>query len=210
MKKTITLIVAIVVQTLSFGQNNPKAEAILKKVTAQLEQQNNISLSFDHTLENKAANIKQTSTGSAVIQGDAYSVNYLDNIILFDTNNLYVISPENEEINITAATDIEDESMTPSKMLSFYETGYTYQLSNKNGAIQYLKLTPTTESEEVSHIILGVNTNKNQIISLMEVGKNGTNTTFTITAYQTNLNLAENTFVFNKKKYIDLDYYINE
>lgn len=210
MKKTTTLIIAIAIQTLSFGQNNPKAQALLNKVSTELEQQKNISLEFDHVLENKAVNIQQTSSGSAIIQGDSYSVNYLDNIILFDTKNIYVISPENEEINITTATDIDEESMTPSKMLSFYKTGYTYQLSEKLGTTQYIKLIPAEESEEVSHIILGVNTTKNQIVSLMEVGKNGTNTTFTITSYQTNLDLTDNTFVFNRKKYLDLDYYINE
>ncbi|MGY6647565.1 LolA family protein [Wenyingzhuangia sp. IMCC45574] len=210
MKKAFVFIVALGIQTISFAQNNPKAAALLNKVSTTLEKQKNISLEFDHTLENKMVNIKQTSKGSAIIEGDNYLVNYLDNTILFDTKKTYIISPENEEINITAKEDSDDESMTPSKMLSFYKKGYTFKLSKKEGAIQYIKLLPTQESEEVSHIILGVNTKTNQIQSLMEVGKNGTNTSFTITSYKTNLDLAANTFVFNRKKYLDLDYFINE
>ncbi len=210
MKKIFIVAFALGLQTISFGQNNPKAEALLNKVSATLEQQKNISLEFSHTLENKAVNIKQTSKGSAIIEGDKYLVNYLDNIILFDTKNTYVISPENEEINITSTEDADDESMTPSKMLSFYKKGYSYQLNKKEGAIQYIKLIPTQESEEVSHIVLGVHTLKKQITSLTEVGKNGTNTSFTITSYKTNQNLTANTFVFNRKKYLDLDYFINE
>lgn len=210
MKFKFTLALCLLVSTINFSQNSPKAEAILQKVTATLEQQKNITIEFTHTLENMSVNIKQSSQGSAIIQGDKYVLNYLDNIILFDEKNNYVISPENEEINITAANEIEDESLTPSKLLSFYKEGYTYQLTKRAGQVQYIKLIPTKESKEVSHILLGVNTTKNQISSLTEVGKNGTNTSFNISSYITNQILAPTTFVFNKAKYIALDYYIND
>lgn len=210
MKKTFIVALVLAVQTISFGQNNPKAQTLLNKVSAKLEQQKNISLEFKHTLENKAVDIQQTSSGSAIIKGDNYIVNYLDNIILYDSKNMYFINPENEEVSITSAGDIDENSMTPSKMLTFYKKGYTYQLHKKEGAIQYIKLVPTEESDEISHIILGVDTSKNEIVSLTEIGKNGTNTIFTITSYKTNQPLAPDTFVFNRKKYIDLDFFINE
>lgn len=210
MKKTLIIAFACFTSFLGFSQNNNKAQTILDKVSSELEQYKNIELEFTHTLENKAVNIKQTSKGSAVIQGDKYVLHYLDNIIMFDEKNNYVISPENEEVNITAASDISDESITPSKLLSFYKKGYTYQLDKKEGNVQFIKLTPTEKSEEVSHILLGVNTQNNQITSLTEVGTNGTNTNFTITDYKTNQQLAPNTFAFNKAKYEDLGYYINE
>lgn len=208
--KKIIFAITLAVTSFSFGQNNAKAETILNKVSENLAQQKSIRLEFTHTLENKMVNIKQSSKGSAIIQGDNYLVNYLDNVILFDKVNNYVISPENEEVNITPVKDIDDESLTPSKMLSFYKKGYTYQLDKKEGVVQYIKLIPTEESDEVSHILLGIDTNKYQITSLLEVGNNGTNTSFTITSYQTNQDLAANTFVFDKAKYKALGYIINE
>lgn len=210
MKLKFILVFALIANTFAFSQNSPKAEAILKKVTSTLEEQKNITIEFTHTLENKVVNIKQSSQGSAIIQGDKYLLNYLDNVILFDEKNSYVISPENEEVNITAANDIDDESLTPSKLLSFYKKGYTYQLDKKAGQTQFIKLTPTKESKEVSHIILGVNTVKNQISSLTEIGKNNTHTSFKIKSYKTNQTLAPNTFTFDKSKYTALNYYINE
>ncbi|MGY5353978.1 LolA family protein [Wenyingzhuangia sp. IMCC45467] len=210
MKKTYILALSFLVTSLGFSQNDTKAQNILDKVSSELEQYKNIKIEFTHTLENKAVNIKQSSKGSAVIEGDKYILHYLDNIILFDKKNNYVISPENEEVNITPASDIDDESITPSKLLSFYKKGYTYQLDKKEGVVQFIKLTPTEKSEEVSHILLGINTQNNQITSLTEIGTNGTNTNFTITDYKTNQQLAPNTFAFNKAKYEGLGYYINE
>lgn len=210
MKNTLIILITLFASTVTFAQNSTKAEEILKKLSTNIESQKNIALEFTHTLENTVVNIKQSSKGSAIIQGNKYVLNYLDNIILFDEVNSYVISPENEEINITNANDIEDDSLTPSKLLSFYKEGYSYVLAKKAGVTQFIKLTPTQESKEVSHIILGVDTTKNQIVSLTEVGKNNTNTSFQITSYKTNQNLDANTFVFDKSKYQALNYYINE
>lgn len=208
--KLIIAGITLLTSLFSYAQNSSEAAIILQKVTTNLEKHTNVSLEFTHVLENKAVNIKQSSHGSAVIEGDKYKIHYLDNIILFDTKNNYVISPENEEVNITAAEDIEDSSLTPSKLLSFYKKGYTYELAKKAGVIQFIKLTPTKTSEEVSHIILGVNTKNNQISSLKEIGKNGTDTSFEISSYKTDQNLAPTTFTFDKAKYTALDYYINE
>ena len=210
MKFKIIIAIVVFANTFIYAQNASKAETILQKVSTTLAQQNNITIEFTHTLENKVVNIKQSSHGSAIIQGDKYLLKYLDNIIIFDEKNNYVISPENEEVNITPAHEIEDESLTPSKLLSFYKKGYTYELQKKEGEIQYIKLIPTQVSKEVSHIILGVNTVKNQITTLTEVGKNNTNTSFNITSYKTNQTLAANTFLFDKEKFKALDYYINE
>lgn len=210
MKFKLITAIAIFASTFTFAQNSAKAEEILKNVSTSLEKQENITIKFTHTLENKIVNIKQSSNGSAIIQGDKYLLNYLDNIILFDEANSYVISPENEEVNITSANDIDDESLTPSKLLTFYKKGYSYTLGKRAGNKQYIKLTPTKESEEVSHIILAVDVIKNQIVSLTEVGKNNTNTSFNITSYKTNQNLEASTFIFDKSKYEALDYYINE
>lgn len=210
MKKILLIICTILITPLVFSQTTKNAQSILDKVSSELEQYKNIKIKFTHTLENKAVNIKQSSQGSAVIEGDKYLLNYLDNIILFDQKNNYVISPENEEINITPANDIDDESITPSKLLNFYKKGYTYKLDKKEGNIQYIVLTPTKESEDVSHILLGIDIQKHQITSLTEVGNNGTNTSFSITDYKTNQELDSNTFKFDKKKYEELGYYINE
>jgi len=210
MNKNLILLFTILVTSFGFSQNNEKAERILEKVTEELEQYQNISIEFIHTLENKMVNIKQSSKGSAIIEGDKYILHYLDNIILFDENFNYAISPENEEINITAKNEISQESLTPSKLLNFYKKGYNYLLDKKEEHLQYIKLTPSKISEEVSYVLLAIDTQKNQINSLTEIGKNGTNTNFTITDYKTNQTLDPNTFYFDKKKYEALGYYINE
>ena len=60
---------------------------------------------------------------------------------------------------------------------------------------------------EIKSVLLGINTNTKNIYNLIEVGKNNSNTTLTVTKLVTNQTLASDTFKFNKTDYPD--YFIN-
>jgi len=74
--------------------------------------------------------------------------------------------------------------------------------------IQYIKLIPIDSNADIAHILLGVDSQKKEVYKVIETGKNGTQTTITITKYESNINLAPNLFSFEEKKYVDLGYYI--
>ena len=143
MKKILILFV-ITVSVNALAQN--KANTLLNEVSEKVKSYDNISLDFKYTLENTSENIKQETKGDVVMQGDKYRLNILGVTRLFDGQTLYAISAEDEEVTISSDNDDENDAITPSKMLSFYEDGYSYSLDitqNINGRkIQYVKLTP--------------------------------------------------------------------
>ena len=213
MKKIIGFVFTAVTFFSVNAQNSKKAEDLLKKVSTTLESYKNIQIKFNHSLINNIVGISQSSKGDAILQDEKYVLHYLDNTILYDDKATYIISPENEEVNITKGGN-EEDALSPSKILYFYKTGYSYiwdETKNVNGKqIQYVKLLPNKTSEEVSHVMLAVDTKTNHIHSLTEVGTNGTNTTFEITEFVTDQDLNKDLFKFDKKKYEDLGYYINQ
>ena len=50
-------------------------------------------------------------------------------------------------------------------------------------------------------ILIGIDTKTNHIYNLIEVGKNGTRTTLTVTSFKFNQKLGKNQFTFVKAKY---------
>ena len=120
-------------------------------------------------------------------------------------------SIEDEEVSITSNIDDENNTITPSKMLSFYEDGYTYNLDIEqdiNGRkIQYVKLTPIDSNSEIKNMLLGVDAQTKHIYNLIQVGKNGTKTSLTVISFETNQPLPKTFFTFDADKY--KDYYIN-
>ncbi len=208
MKKTLTIIV-LALSVNAFAQN--KAKTLLNEVSEKVKSYNNISLDFKYTLENISENIKQETKGDVVLEGEKYRLNILGVTRLFDGKTLYSISPEDEEVTITSTIDDENDAITPSKMLSFYEDGYTYQIDiqqNINGRkIQYVKLIPIDSNSEIKNILLGIDANTKNIYNLIQVGKNGTKTTLTVNSFKTNRPISKSLFTFDASKYTD--YYIN-
>jgi len=109
-------------------------------------------------------------------------------------------------------TQDDNDAITPSKMLSFYEDGYTYKIdiqqNIKGRKIQYVKLTPIDSNSEIKNILLGIDANTKHIYNLIQVGKNGTRTTLTVNSFKTNTPISKSLFTFDANKY--KDYYINK
>tara|TARA_R110000868_G_scaffold10263_1_gene50247 strand:- start:917 stop:1552 length:636 start_codon:yes stop_codon:yes gene_type:complete len=209
MKKTITLLF-ITIAFSGFSQN--KAKALLNNVSEKVKSYDNISIDFKYVLENTSENIKQETKGDVIMQAEKYKLNILGITRLFDGKTLYSISPEDEEVTMSSESNNEEDAITPSKMLSFYEDGYTYALDieqNIQGRkIQYVKLTPIDSNSEINYILLGIDANTKHIYNLITVGKNKTKTTLTVNSFKTNEPLSKTLFTFDASKY--QDYYINK
>ncbi|MGC1205274.1 MAG: outer membrane lipoprotein carrier protein LolA [Flavobacteriaceae bacterium] len=209
MKKIITILL-LTISITAFSQN--KAKALLNEVSTKVKSYDNISLDFKYVLENTSENIKQETKGDVIMQGEKYKLNILGITRLFDGKTLYSISPEDEEVTISSESDNEEDAITPSKMLSFYEDGYLYAIDieqNINGRkIQYVKLTPIDSNSEIKNILLGIDINTKHIYNLIQIGKNNTKTTLTVNSFKTNEPLSKSLFTFDANKY--KDYYINK
>ena len=209
MKKIITMLL-ITLSVNAFSQT--KAKSLLNAVSEKVKGYENISIVFKYVLENTSENIKQETKGDVIMQAEKYKLNILGITRLFDGKTLYSISPEDEEVTMSSESNNEEDAITPSKMLSFYEDGYTYALDieqNIQGRkIQYVKLTPIDSNSEINYILLGIDANTKHIYNLITVGKNKTKTTLTVNSFKTNEPLSKTLFTFDANKY--QDYYINK
>ena len=209
--KQLAGIVCLLVTTFVNGQNDKEAEQLLNTVNDKTASYKNISITFKYVLSNISENIKEQVDGDVLIEGDKYKLNIYGVTRIFDGKTLYTISPEDEEVTISSENSEDENTITPSKILSFYKTGYTYQMditqNVKGKKIQYVKLIPMDSETEIKSVLLGIDINTKNIYNLIEVGKNNSNTTLTVTKLVTNQTLASDTFKFNKTDYPD--YFIN-
>jgi outer membrane lipoprotein-sorting protein len=210
--KRLVIITFLALGSIGFAQNDAKAEALLNEVSTKIKSYKNISLDFKYELNNVSENINQETRGDVVIEGEKYKLNILGVTRIFDGKTLYTISPEDEEVTISSDNTEDEGTITPSKMLSFYEDGYTFKMdiiqNVKGRKIQYVKLNPIDTNSEIKHILLGIDATTKHIYNLIEVGKNGTKTTLTVNSFKTDEPISETLFTFDETKYSD--YYINK
>ena len=215
MKKIILLFIVVVISnTIAISQNSTEAEKLLNKVSENIKSYDNIYINYTYTLFNSEEDINQTNKGSFVTEDDKWKFVMLDVTRIFDGNKLYTISPDDEEVTISTQNPDDESTITPNKMLYFYEEGYNFEMDIVQyigrKKIQYVKLIPMDSDAEIKYILLGVDVEFSQIYKVIEIGLNDTQTTIAIVDFEVNLPLEESLFVFDKEKYFEeLNYYEN-
>jgi len=214
MKKILLLIFGLFTM-LSYSQDNSDAELLLNKVSENIKNYENIYINYAYTLQNIEEDINQTNNGSFVTEDEKWRFEMLGVTRIFDGNKLYSISPDDEEVTISSQDPEDETTITPNKMLYFYEEGYYFEMdetrfvgdSQFRKKIQYVKLIPKDSEAEIKYILLGIDTEFNQIYEVIETGKNETVTTISIVDFEFNLPLDSKLFIFDEEKY--QDYYMN-
>ena len=210
-KKILFTAIILFMGVSAYAQNSPKAKALLDEVYNKVTGYENIYVDFKYSLENTEANTKSETRGNATLMGDKYLVDLFGSKQLYDGKKVYTVVPDNEEVTIEDKSE-DENTITPSKMLTFYREGHTYNwdiLQDVQGRkIQYVKLVPIDTNSQITSILLGVDAETKHIYKLIETGNNGTKTTITVNSFKTNQALSNTLFTFDEKKYEDEGYYI--
>ena len=212
MSKKYILITALLFFSFFAQAQDKKAKELLDQVTAKVKSYNSIIIDFKYSLNNAKENINQDSKGNVIMKGNQYVLNFMGVTKIFDGSKTYTIVPEDEEITISKVNEKDDNAITPSKMLTFFNTGYRYSMDIlqdvKGRKIQYIKLVPTSGKDQRKEVLLGIDVQTKHIYNLIETGKKGTKTTLTVNSFKTNQPLSKNQFTFTQSKYPN--YYINK
>lgn len=209
--KTLLKITFLFLFTLNLqAQDAKKAKQLLDDVAAKAKGYTNMVIDFKYALSNAKENINQESNGNVSISGNKYVLNFMGITKIYDGKKTYTIVPEDEEITISSGKD-DDKAITPDKMLTFFQSGYSYTwdiLQNVKGRkIQYVKLKPTSSKDNIKEVLIGIDVSTKHIYNMIETDKKGTKTTLTVNSFKTNQPLSKNHFTFTESKYSG--YYIN-
>lgn len=190
------------------------AKKLLNEVSSKAKAYDNIQIDFKYNLSNTKENISQDTRGDVTIAGDKYVLNMLGTTSMFDGNKIYTVVPEDEEVTISKYNPNEDKQITPSKMLTFYEKGYTYKMdiaqTVKGRKIQFVRLIPIDNKAEIKDILLGIDAQTKHIYKLIQTDANGTKYTLTVNSFKTNQPISKAMFTFDEDKYTKDGYYINK
>ena len=211
MRKIVWICIVFSIHSTLLAQSPEAAKKLLDEVSQTIASYENLSFDFTYVLENRQENIRRETSGSATIKGDQYKISFLGNEQLFDGEKTYTIVPENEEITISNPDDESGFGINPSELLAFYKKGYAYQWDIKQNVkgrpIQFVKLIPNEENNEIKYLLLGIDLRTKVIYRLIEIGRLETRTTLTLNNLKTNTSLNPDFFTFDVSKYPD--YYIN-
>ncbi len=191
--------------TPDYKEVDPKAKAILDKVSAKNKSYKTLQSEFAIILENKQENIKDSKKGKIWIKGNKYKIDLAASTLFYDGQTLWTYMKESNEVNITTPDPNDDNTLNPAKIFTIYETGYKIRFIRerfeKNRALYEIELYPKDLKKDFTKITLKIDKDKNQIFSMKRYGKDGTDFYIEILSIKPNEELADAMFTFDKSKY---------
>lgn len=206
-------VLAFIIATPIFAQTTSKeAKSLLEEVSNKIKSAPGIEIQFTYTFTNPRAdaNMKQTEKGSIVMSGDKYRLQFMGIDRLSDSKKIYTFLHDDKEIQIMDAED-DDEGFTPSFILDLYKQGFSYTMGGNSTVdgkrLQHIIL-KSNQSAEIDRIEIVIFADSKQLQRMVQTGRNGSITTFTVNDYKT-LTAAPN-LNFNRRAYMAKNYLIIE
>ncbi|MCS6979446.1 MAG: outer membrane lipoprotein carrier protein LolA [Flavobacteriales bacterium] len=191
--------------TSASAQNDKKAKEILDKLSNKTKSLKAYKLNFSFVLHNREQNLHQTKEGVLTVKGNKYHLKFDGQEIFCDGQNIYTYMKASNEAQLQSVDDLDEESVTPEKILTIYEKGFKFRLNEEDKSMPSLKVVDLyplePKKKDYSIIRLYIDEGKLQVQKAMIRGKNGSDYTYSIKTMESNPEVADNQFVFDKSKY---------
>ena len=207
MKIIPTTLTLFLIAFISFGQaNDPKAEAVLSKLSAKAKTYNTVEAVFIFTQEDKREEEKTTQDGMVKVKGEKYMLVLGDFQIYNDGVITWTYDSDLNEASKDLTENVRDpDSPTFSEMLTMWETGFTYQFESENtiGGVTYqiINLFPTDREDKPYHTAkITIDKQKEEIVKIILLGKDGIDYMYELTEFKVNTTITDDTFTINLKE----------
>ncbi|HEX8279246.1 MAG TPA: outer membrane lipoprotein carrier protein LolA [Segetibacter sp.] len=201
MNKTYFLLIALsLITNAAKAQNDPAVKEILDTVTTKLKTYKGINAGFTLVSKSRSGKINNSVNGKISIKGNKYYIKEGDTEIFSDGNKTWNYNG-NDEVTVTAA-DADEQALTPQKILTgFSDKDFTYKLVSSTGNFNEIQLVPIDKRKNFKKVNLFVDKSRMIITKAKVVDKSSNTIDFKLNNINTNADIADNTFVFNQKKY---------
>lgn len=203
------LLLGISFLTIAFAvsaqKNDPEAKKILDAVSTKFKSFSTVQATFKYVVENAEGKAMSTKTGTVLMKGTKYKVNFGDQEIFCDGKTIWSYDKGTNEVTINDLASSES-MITPQKLFTnFYDKDFLYMLNGekKIGAktIQEIEMTPTDKGKAFHKVYLQIDKAAKTIYSTKVLENGGNRYTYSVTNMKTNTQMGDNLFAFNKSKY---------
>lgn len=203
MKILLTLFTLVTLT--SFGQD-AKSQGILDKVSTKMKAQKTFYIEFSANIKNTTSGTNESETGKGWVKGNKFYASYGENTIISNGVKTWTIVKEEKSVYETDASENDEESMNPKKLMTIWESGFKnkYDREDKlnNEAVHVINLYPKNPAKVDYHtIILYISKTSNELKKAVMKSKDGTVMTYTLTKFTSNPEIEDSKFVFDLKKY---------
>ena len=205
-KIVYTFLMAFFIFPATNAQSSANAEKVVNDMMNLLKT-NAISTNFVMTVKEPTSTQPQSIKGNFTMKENKFILNTEEMNVYFDgkTQSAYMTSVN--EVSITNPTEKELAETNPLAVLSAYKNKSVIKFAKKNPSktVHAIELTPKDQNSTLKKILVNVNKSNNYPLFVQLTDKKGAISTLTLSQFKTGLKIMDASFVFNPKKYKDIE-----
>lgn len=182
------------------AQKDKRAETILDAMSARYKALNSYQAAFSYS-----ADRGETYKGDITVKGKMFRLKTAGQEVFTDGKVMSTYVKESNEVNIQDYDASATGDFNPTKIYSIYKKGfsYTYLREQKlaGRTLDVIELKPEKKNAQIANVQISVDRADKSVRNWQITDKNGKRTTYTISKFTPNSNLADSYFVFDKSKY---------
>ncbi len=195
------MIAIMVVFSISgFAQTDKKASAILDEVSVKTKSYKTIKIEFTYAMDNVKEKIHDKFKGTLISKGDKYKLTAAGQDVISDGKTVWTYLKEANEVQVNNVTD-DDDSFTPTKLLSGYSKDYKSKFIEEKGNTQVIELYPLKKGKSFTKVQLTIDKAKKQISKFVIYDRNGSTFSYIVDKFVADQAIADNVFTFNKAEH---------
>ena len=201
MKKHLLLIIIALMALSAKAQN---AETLFKSAVDKLKSYDNIEIAFDYNMINTEAGIFETMDGAGFLQGDAFKLFIMGQVIICDGHTTWTYNSDAEEVMITEV-DKSDGSGSPISVIESYYDNITAKYVDEAGAIKKIEVKSLISNDNFKKITVTLDSNTLEIKDIHLFDNDETEFVYVIKKFVTNQKLPADFFTFKESDFPDAE-----
>jgi len=206
MKKIFIFLSGLMIVCSGFGQAKD-ADRTIRDITEKTQSYKSVEFMFTFTYQDAVSGDDVSEKGRLVISGDKYILEIEGQRVICDGETIWTYLEDAWEVQINAIDD-DDESITPSKLLTTYNEDYKARLDKeyREDGINYqrIELKPQ-EGKKWVMLEVVVNADEQQIAEITIHDKNGGKIHYKIDVFNTDIGVDDDDFVFRPEDHPDVE-----
>jgi outer membrane lipoprotein-sorting protein len=203
--KLLLSVFFLAITGLTFAQD-AKAQGILDKLSAKIKGLKSFYIEFSASVKNSDTGQNENQTGKGWVKGDKYYASYGENTIISNGQKTWTIIKEEKSVYESDANGDDEDGINPKKLMTIWETGFKNKFEREeklnNESVNVISLFPKNPAKSDYHTItVYISRDDNELKKAVMKMKDGTTMTYSMTKFQSNPEIDDNKFVFDKKKY---------
>jgi outer membrane lipoprotein-sorting protein len=188
------------------ASKDPKAKAILDKLSATNKTDQAMRVKFAFNLENKDQKINETQKGTLLFKGNRFKIDMDKVQIVSDNKTRWTFIKSSKEVQVDHANNPESsDAIEPSKIFTMHEKNHKYKYVGtekiNNVVHEVVKLFPEEVDKKSFHtVILYINKSNSNLTKAKILSKDGNTYTYTIEKKEVGVAVKDADFIFDTKK----------